>query len=214
MSTIRFRTFRCSVCGKEYRFPVLTSTNTFGGSPDLDLRPPEMKRSTMPLWAQECPRCGFVSDRVSDTSSATRKYLRSRAYRHCDGIPFRSPLAERFYKKHRICLLDGKTEGAFFAVLNAAWACDDAEDEANAITCRRIAIELIVRMLHEADGEHETLIAMHADLMRRAGLFDELIGQYAGVSFNEEILNRIIAFQLDRAKEKDKACYRISDTEE
>lgn len=39
---------KCAVCGAKSRYNVIASTNTFGGGPDLDLRPPEMERSTMP----------------------------------------------------------------------------------------------------------------------------------------------------------------------
>ena len=37
---------KCSVCAQESEQTVLASTNTFGGGPDLDLRPAEMMRST------------------------------------------------------------------------------------------------------------------------------------------------------------------------
>lgn len=46
MSLPLFTNNKCAVCGKESEQITLASTNTFG-SPDLDLRPPEMKRSTM-----------------------------------------------------------------------------------------------------------------------------------------------------------------------
>ena len=46
----------CAVCGAMHEYRILTSTNAFG-SPDLDLRPPMMKRGTMHLWVQECPSC-------------------------------------------------------------------------------------------------------------------------------------------------------------
>ena len=47
MTTVFPQTVRCSVCGAENEMMVVASTNTFGGTMDLDTRPPEMKRSTM-----------------------------------------------------------------------------------------------------------------------------------------------------------------------
>ena len=39
----------CPICEHEFEIYQLASTNQMG-SPDLDLRPPEMARSTMDTW--------------------------------------------------------------------------------------------------------------------------------------------------------------------
>ena len=64
MSRIISITKKCVLCDREYEYRELASTNAFGAC-DLDLRPPEMKRSTMPLWVEECPFCGYISSDVS-----------------------------------------------------------------------------------------------------------------------------------------------------
>ena len=38
----------CAVCGALHEYRILTFTDAIG-SPDLDLRPPQMKRGTMPV---------------------------------------------------------------------------------------------------------------------------------------------------------------------
>ena len=43
---------------------MLGSTSTFG-SPDLDLRPAEMQRSTMEVWLQVCPHCRYIAPAIS-----------------------------------------------------------------------------------------------------------------------------------------------------
>ena len=96
MSKISIMERKCSVCGATNEFRVLLSTNTFGGGPDLDLRPAEMKRSTMPVWVQECPECGFISGDVTDLSTVTREWLQSEQYISADGIPFVSDLRNGF----------------------------------------------------------------------------------------------------------------------
>ncbi len=68
MSTFREFKKKCTICGTESKFNIITSTNSFG-SPDLDLRPPEMRRSTMWLWIQRCPCCNYVNYDVESISS-------------------------------------------------------------------------------------------------------------------------------------------------
>lgn len=200
---------KCAICHTVSEYGMLASTNTFGGSPDLDLRPPEMKRSTMPFWIQECPECGYISDSISDESSVTKEWLQSEKYLTCDGIGFLSDLAQKFYRHYLICLEDGKIKDAFFAILHAAWACDDQYDAENAKRCREMAISLADKLL-ESDFEHKNnLLLMKVDLMRRAGQFDELVNQYASIRFKEELLNQILDFEMKKAKEEDISCYRV-----
>lgn len=47
--------------------------------------------------------------------------------------------------------------------------------------------------------------------MRRAGQFDELVEQYASIDFDDDLLNKILAFQIAKAKEKDAGCCRVED---
>ena len=68
-------------------------------------------------------------------------------YLTCDGISFASELAKRFYKYYLISLEDGKTEDAFYAVIHAAWACDDKGDTENAKHCRTVAIPLAAALI-------------------------------------------------------------------
>ena len=103
MTMIIPKTEKCAICGADVACTSLVSTNVFG-SPDLDLRPPEMKRSTMPYWVQECTKCSYVSKKVTDESDVTIEWLKSENYRTCDSISFSSELAIRFYKFYLISL--------------------------------------------------------------------------------------------------------------
>lgn len=47
--------------------------------------------------------------------------------------------------------------------------------------------------------------------MRRAGQFDQLIDIYASVQFDEEMLNQILKFEIEKAQNKDVSCYRVED---
>ena len=213
MSTMREMKIRCSVCKKESHFRVLTSTNTFFGSPDLDTRPPEMQRSTMPLWVQKCPNCGYASSSVSDSTSATKSLLQSEDYINANGRNFKSALAKTFYQQYLICLTDGKSDAAFRAILHAAWASDDCNDTENSNHARMLALLRIEKLIERRRGD-ENLLLMKCDLLRRSGRFEEAIREFSGIEMKNEFLGKILAFQLDRARHGDGKCYTVRDVED
>lgn len=208
MSLPFFTNSKCAVCGKESEQITLASTNTFG-SPDLDLRPPEMKRSTMCWWVQECPYCGYISENIDDETDVDIDFLQSAEYISCSGKAFASELAQKFYKYYLINLLDENEEDAFYAVLHASWACDDAEDIDNAVYCRKLAIVEIEKLIKETDNP--TLLVQKADLFRRAGFFQLVINDYGNINFDEELLNQIIAFEIEKSVQEDMNCYTVAD---
>lgn len=212
MTTFAPKKCRCAVCGKEADFRVLMSTNTFGGSQDLDTRPPEMKRSTMHLWVQECPGCGYVSEEISDGTNITAEYLKSDEYKTCRGINFKSTLAQRFYKYYMINMIDENVEDAFYASLHSAWASDDEEDVENADRCRKHCLELSDEMVKQGYIDEDTISVMKSDFLRRSKQFDKVIEAYEKTAFEEEILNYIIKFEVERARAADDKCYTIEDT--
>lgn len=199
---------RCFVCGKESTQTVLASSNTFGPS-DLDMRPPSMLRETMDWWLEECPHCGYVSKSLNDITRVTREWLKSDSYLSCDNLKFESELAERFYRAYLIKVADHRMMKAFSEVLHAAWACDDAHDDENAIVCRKKALALLDE--HIAMKPNDNHSVLRADLLRRTGQFDKLIAEYSDKKYSDDTLNRIIAFQIKKAKQKDVRCYTVAD---
>ncbi|MBE6630616.1 MAG: DUF2225 domain-containing protein [Ruminococcaceae bacterium] len=202
-------TVTCALCGEESTQIILLSTNRMGSS-DLDLRPPEMARSTMCWWLQECPHCGYVAWDLKNTTSLTRDLLREVIFSPCEERNFDSKLAARYYKLYLTLYFDSKREDAFRAALRAAWACDDVGDSENAVFCRKLALSLADRVIASKHND-ENLIIQKADLLRRSGQFDTLIREYADKTFSKPILNQIVAFQIQKAKEKDTGCYTVAD---
>ena len=192
---------------------MLMSTNAFG-SPDLDLRPPGMQRDTMNLWVQECPACGYVSADISDAGNITKEFLKSKEYRKCDGIGFTSDLAARFYKYHKVNLAEDDIRGAAFALLHAAWACDDERDTDNAKLCRGLTLPLLTRVIEEKPADKNELQLMKVDILRRAGHFRELLTEYKDMQFGEDVMDHVLAFQLKLAEKGDTGCYRVVDAME
>ena len=209
MSTLRKIMVRCAVCGKESEQTIMLSTNQFGAS-DLDLRPPNMMRSTMSWWIQECPHCGVVSSHIDQEDAVSVEWLEDEAYKTCDGIRFGSSLAQRFYRHYLICSSKYDRKGAYEAVLHAAWACDDAKEQTNAILCRQLALSLLDKLL-KRPWVREELYIVKADLLRRMGEFDQLIETFSETKLSNKLLNQIMKFQIARAKEQDDACYTVDD---
>lgn len=199
----------CAVCGALHEYRILTFTDAIG-SPDLDLRPPEKERSTMPLWVQECPSCGYAAKEVSDPTQIPREYLQSEAYRNCGGIRFAEPLAGSFYRQYLILLWDQKFTKAFFALLHAAWVCDDADDTENAVLCRDIAAELLEMNILPAEQEKKYLL-LYADVLRRAGHFEKMIDKFTDTWLENEDHRKILIFEYTRAEKQDAGCYTVED---
>ncbi len=213
-TTTARKKYKCFMCGAEHEYRVIASTNAFGSS-DLDLRPPEMQRSTMRFWVQECPSCGYAASEVSDSCDVPAEFLKSDEYISCDGIAFTSDLAKRFYRQYMILLAGKEIQAAFYAVLHAAWSCDDAGDVNNAVLCREKADTLAAEILETvelADAQRETLMLMRADILRRSGHFEDVARIYSGVKFsgkNSDTMNAVLQFQLEKAQQKDTGCYTI-----
>lgn len=211
MTTIMPNTSTCFICGSEEEYGVVASTNTFGPT-DLDTRPPEMKRSTMRYWVQTCPVCGYSAVDVSDETTVGREFLETESYRICDGIAFVSDLAKEFYRHYLIMKAERNEEDAFWALLYAAWASDDKEDETGAVLAREKAIMIAYKLLDSEVSEHkDTLSLILADLLRRVSRFEELLKRYDTVTFDEELLNQIVEFEKELARRKITKCMTAKD---
>lgn len=198
---------RCFMCGEESRQTVLLSTNAFGPS-DLDYRPPEMQRSTMYSWSQECPHCGYVAASLERPTTLNKGFLESQEYLTCAGRNLASPLAERFYRQYLIARQEEKWEDAFYAILYAAWECDDWQDAENAVACRKLALKAMEQI---PDRSQPDRMVQRADLLRRVGMFDVVVSTYHPEDYEDETLQKIVRFQIQKATEQDTGCYTIED---
>ena len=217
MSTIYDREFVCSVCGSAKEYLVIGSTNTMGSS-DLDTRPAEMQRSTMQHWVQVCPNCGYAASAVSEPLACEREFLESDEYKLFPLSEPNSRLTKAFIWAARIDENSQKYASAFWDYLHAAWSADDDNDQYWSKQARLFALTQYDK-LGKADRT-DNLILIRADLLRKTEQFDRLLSEYKGVRFkagknNEDnILNKIIAFQLQKAKIRNTATFTVSSAEE
>jgi len=60
MTTLTPDAMRCALCGELSEHLVVGSSSSFG-PPDLDTRPAELVRSTLPYWVRQGPVCGYCA---------------------------------------------------------------------------------------------------------------------------------------------------------
>jgi hypothetical protein len=179
MTTLQETTWTCLLCGELAPRVIVTSTNEFESS-DLDLRPGEMKRSTMVYWVVRCSNCGFVTEEAEagriDNPASLRAEVESADYRTQLDDSHYPELANDFLCSSLLRERRGELAKAGWSALAAAWACDDSEMGEAATRCRVRAVELWRRALSQ--GQHVldqpgAGQAVMADALRRAGRFEE-----------------------------------------
>jgi hypothetical protein len=167
---------RCSVCGTESEQVLIASTNTFGPS-DLDLRPAPDMRDTLYAQVQRCPSCGYCdNDITTDDVELARRIIAQPGYRDQLDSSDSPELANSFLCAAMIQEANDDFASAAWAVIGAAWACDDEGATAAARRCRSKATGLIAQaeQLGQefiADAWSEKCIL--TDLLRRADKFDQ-----------------------------------------
>lgn len=105
---------------------------------------------------------------------------------------------------------------ATWALIHAAWACDDAERVAQAITCRkRAALMLRKAEAHSQSVAHEPGVsaAILIDLLRRAGRFEEAqeVIQGHGEVAAEGDIRRIMDYETELIQAGDLACHTVTE---
>lgn len=186
----------CAVCGTPARPPFRAPVPEL--APDLDLRPGEPTRSTLPRWVATCRRCGASGPDLAALPAGAEATVRSDAYR-----ALRTPgPAMPFLRWALICRRAGDPAGAAEATLQAAWALDDAGEDAADL--RREAAAL----WGEPDDPQCALRSV--DVLRRAGEFARALARADAVAAPDENTARILDFQRARIAEGDRGRHTIA----
>ena len=219
MTTLWSCEVKCACCGLEQTISVLGSTNELRPG-DLDMRPGEMRRSTMEYWVQQCAGCGFVSSTLAESTETDREIVRSSAYVAELKSQARPPLANLFVCRAILDGVGGDLVGAGKCRLYAAWVCDDAERMDQARLQRLASLELFERaraagrtITEDALGGDEMLLT---DLARRVGEF-ERARRYceAGLALPAmpEFVQKILEFERALVLARDTACHSVGEVE-
>ena len=192
-------------------FPNIASTNQFG-SPDLDMRPPEMLRSTMNTWVQCCENCGYSAPCIGDGDTSVSSVIASSKYESLRSYTSFPKLANQFLCWKLIAESEGKYDSAGWAALHAAWVCDDSNKCKEAIQCREYAISMFE---HAIDKEikfaedSNSAFALLADLFRRVGEFEMAFSLCKNLLGRKDIGNitDIAKFQMALIMKEDIGCH-------
>jgi hypothetical protein len=192
----------CAVCGAPARSAFVAPQPEI--APDLDMRPGEPTRSTLSDWIQVCPRCRAAAPDLSALPAAAKAVVESDAYRALSTSVLEETLP--FRRWALICERTGDRAQQAEALLQAAWAADDAAAMTEAARLRTEVAALW-------DGTQDIEIGLRRlDVLRRAGLF-EPAAAWAKVLAGrqqEETAQLIIAFQQSRIATRDIGRHLIS----
>jgi hypothetical protein len=205
----------CAICGVVGKHTVLGSTNALG-SPDLDLRPPEMERSTMDLWLQECPSCGYVAGDIGVANRGEREIVSSESYSSIQSGPNSNMLSGRFQKASMIAEEHGKLEYAARYALWSAWVADDKKDHVAAVFHRSKAANIFLTTISNLDPKTEDsiiLTALTVDILRRAERWNEALEMAGSLLAGNlsETVGSVVEFEICLAKNRDSGCYTVAD---
>ncbi|WP_237216360.1 hypothetical protein [Falsiroseomonas oryziterrae] len=161
-------TLRCGVCGTESRHPPFRPSPP-EQPPDLDLRPGEPVRSTMPRWLQQCPGCGYCAPDITRAHPAAAEAVRAAPFRALLADNTIPPLARRFLAWALVLEETGALHAAAEATLQAAWVADDLGRPDLARSWRLDAVALW-RGGPQLDPEQTVRVV---DALRRAEAWDD-----------------------------------------
>jgi hypothetical protein len=126
----------CAVCGAVVR-PVFRAPAP-ELAPDLDFRPGEPARSTLRRWMAECSGCGSAAPDLAALGPEDAEVVRVDA--EYAALRAQAPIfARAFLLWALLCQRRGEAWGQAEALLQAAWAADDAEEPEWAVAWRQQA---------------------------------------------------------------------------
>lgn len=192
----------CGVCGHHAPPPFRAPQPEI--APDLDMRPGEPTRSTLRDWVQTCRGCGAVAEDLATLPASAREVVESEEYRLLSTAVLEETLPFRRFAL--ILNRMGEPRRSAEALLQAAWAADDA-----AATAEASALRLEVAKLW-ADAEDIELGLRRLDVLRRAGIFEQAMAWAETLASRpaDDLARRIIAFQRSRIEGRDIGRHLIS----
>jgi hypothetical protein len=192
----------CGVCGHAARAVFRAPQPEI--APDMDMRPGEPARSTLRDWIQVCSGCGAAAPDLTALPASARAVVESESYRRLSTTVLEETLP--FRRWALICERTGDRGEQAEALLQAAWAADDAAAMSEAA---RLRAEVAALWADTGDVE---LGLRRLDVLRRAGAF-EAASAWAdrlGERGLDELAGTIVAFQRARIAQRDVGRHLIS----
>jgi hypothetical protein len=215
MTTLHKADVRCSQCGKSSEHAIISSTSAWG-SPDLDTRPAEVMRSTLPRQVQVCPHCGYCMPSLPAAMPDVSSLLASAEYYQQLNSTEYPELANRFLCSALILESLDRLNEAGWACIHAAWVCDDAGEAQAAKTCRLLAERRLGQAVSRGQGATDRPgfnFLILADLLRRAGEFkraDQRTQEGFSPKCDKEVL-LLLLYERLLCRHGDTACHTVEE---
>jgi hypothetical protein len=207
----------CAVCGTAGEYPPTGPTYQEGETFDLDLRTSEPTRSLIRTWVRCCPNCGYCSLNIFlPVTPAIRQVVASKGYAKQLQDPNFPVLANRFLCSAVAAstLNDPAIPG--WETLRAAWVCDDARLQQQAIDCRLKAAAFFEESMEETP-ELATMWLVSdwllCDLLRRTDQFDK-VRQIAKLNLLRPLpamVESLLRYQVILAENGDTGCHTFEE---
>ena len=184
---------------------------------DLDTRPPEMERSTMMVWIQQCPNCGHCAKDVSHFAPELRGTLESPNYRQHLANKALPPLAAEFICAGLLQEAAGSLVEAGWEYLHAAWIADDAGLLSGSKQWRDETARCWRRAMDSTDL-HPKLCAdldtIMVDCLRRAGRGQEALPIIDRLLSGESnsVIEKVLVFQRELITHEDFGRHTVSES--
>jgi len=217
--TTLLKTFKnCIFCQHTTEITSYGSTNEFG-SPDLDLRPAEMRRSTINMWIEVCKNCNFSWNDIEDKEidvNVLKKVMDTNEWKNLNLDKHTNDLSLNFERHAMISREMGMLEQTANSYLHAAWAADDADIDSDSIKYRNLSVEYFLKYLKIIDETSRDSFAINAlisDLLRVTKRYEENIQFIKDnlIKISDEQIQKILNFQLQKSLLQDSKIYKVSD---
>jgi len=175
-----------------------------------------MARSTIDMWVQKCPSCGYCAPDISERIKKSSEVVHSDSYQQQLNSQEFPKLANSFLCFSLIQESAGEYAKAGLASIHAAWVCDDADSDAGSQKCRKKAVTLLEKAKEngqrfaEQAGLEEAIMV---DLLRRSGQFELALNtcEYGLKKNPERIISDILRFQKVLISKSEVACHTIGE---
>ncbi|MCL4783957.1 MAG: hypothetical protein KJZ70_13060 [Bryobacterales bacterium] len=192
----------CGNCGAESRFPAPAHAEE-REPPDLDTRPGEPLRATLPFWIKRCPACGYCADEIHTVHEQAGPVIDSQVYQNQLSDARFPEKANEFICYALILERVGQLADAGWTAMHAAWICDDSASLEAAALCRQMALrawsagKVQGQAFHET---HESEFLIVSDVHRRLGEFEHALTACNLGSEGEDLPDLLDhCFRLERA---------------
>jgi hypothetical protein len=219
MTTVFISDKDCFVCGATSKYPVSNYAVGNVGPRDLDGRPAQILRSSVYLWIQRCPSCGYCAPEIAKGDEIDSAVLQSEAYRTQLYNAEFTETANAFLCHSLIMRHRGLPADAAWAAVFAAWICDDNNYPESALFCRRTALTLFLAArdlsIDFADSKEQEAVYL-IDLYRRCGNFAAslaLCDEEIGKQHSDAILD-VLCFEKDLIEKSDSAIHSTAQVDD